>query len=184
MKKYTLILLAAGSLTFYACSNSENKSDSVDSTKEVNKETGVADGKTAEFIAKAASGGMMEVEMGRLAQQNGEDERVKSLGALMVEDHSKVNEELKSIAAAKNIVLPATIDEMHQKHIDDLGKKKGKDFDKAYIDMMLDDHKEDIDLFEKQASDGTDAAIKGFAANTLPALKKHLETVKAISGKD
>jgi putative membrane protein len=137
----------------------------------------------ADFAVKAANGGMMEVQLGNYAQQNAVSKRVKDFGAMMVKDHTKANEELKSIAAAKNITLPTSIGNDAQKDMDDMMKKKGNDFDKAYMNMMLDDHKKDVKEFEKAAKDCKDAEIKTFAGKTLPVLLAHLDSTKAITGK-
>ena len=99
---------------------------------------------------------------------------------MMVKDHTKANEELKSLAAQKNITLPATLSDKHQKHVDDLNDKTGKDFNKAYMDLMVDDHKEDVDDFKDAAENVPDSTIKGFAAKAVPVLQKHLEAAQAI----
>ncbi|HEX8461383.1 MAG TPA: DUF4142 domain-containing protein [Segetibacter sp.] len=132
------------------------------------------------FVMKAASGGMMEVEAGKLAIANAMSAKVKEFGRMMVTDHTKANTQLKAVAAKKDIVLSTTLMEEHQKNIDMLKSKKGAEFDKAYIEMMLDDHKEDIEQFSDEASKGTDADVKAFATKTLPVLNKHLEHVKSI----
>jgi putative membrane protein len=139
------------------------------------------DEKTGKWATEAAGGGMMEVTLGQTAQQQAASQRVKDFGSMMVRDHTKANDELKSIAAAKNFTLPAMLPEKHQKHVDDLSKKQGNDFDKAYMKMMVDDHEEDVKKFEKAASDATDPAIKDFAARTLPTLRAHLDSAKAIN---
>jgi len=133
-----------------------------------------------EFVTEAASGGMLEVELGQLAQQNASNPRVKEFGAMMVRDHSKANDELKQITGHKNVVLPTTLIEKHQHHKDDLSKKQGAEFDKAYMKMMVDDHQGDISKFEKTAKNSTDADLKAFAAKTLPVLNVHLDSAKAV----
>ena len=137
----------------------------------------------AEFAVAATSGGMMEVELGNYAQQNAASQRVKDFGAMMVKDHTKAGDELKSIATAKNITLPVTPGKDAQKDMTDLMKKKGADFDKAYMNMMLSDHKKDVKEFEKAAKDCKDPEIKSFAVKTLPVLIIHLDSCKAITGK-
>jgi putative membrane protein len=139
-----------------------------------------ADKESTEFAMKAGSGGMLEVQLGQLAQQNAKSQRVKDFGAMMVTDHSKANEELKSIAASHNITVPSALMPEHQKHVDMMSKMKGADFDKHYMDMMVDDHKEDISDFTKEASGNKTDAFKDFAAKTLPVLEKHLDSAKAI----
>jgi putative membrane protein len=102
---------------------------------------------------------------------------------MLVTDHSKANDELKSIASSKSVTVPAAMMPAHQKHVDMLKAKSGADFDKAYMNMMLDDHKKDIADFKKASSNGTDSDIKNFAAKTLPVLQKHLDSAQAIHGK-
>jgi putative membrane protein len=141
----------------------------------------INDNATADFMKEAAGGGMMEVTLGQTAQQNAENARVKAFGAMMVADHTKANNELKAIAGAKNFPLPAALPEKHQHHVDNLSKKQGRSFDKAYVDMMVDDHQKDIKAFEKASKSGADSTVRAFAARTLPVLRKHLDSIQAIS---
>lgn len=137
------------------------------------------DDKTHNFMNEAAMGGMAEVEFGKLAQEKAMNPRVKNFGEMMVRDHTGVNNDLKSIAQQKNVTLPADLGK-HKDHYDDLSKKNGADFDKAYIKMMVDDHKDDIEAFEKIAQNGTDPDLKTFASQKLPTLRMHLDSAKAI----
>jgi putative membrane protein len=193
------VLIAAW--TFQSCGDTNN--DSVDNAIEANEQktddnTEVGDSATGDAnattgtttplddadskrVVEVASGGMMEVVLGELAQQKAQDPRVKNFGQMMVTDHTKANEELKAMASRKNVTLPQTPGEDHRKHIDDLRNKTGRDFDKAYMSMMVDDHQEDINKFEKLANDATDADLKAFASKTLPVLRAHLDSAKAIN---
>lgn len=137
----------------------------------------------ADFLVKAASGGMLEVELGKLAQSNGGRQGVKDFGAMMVEDHGKGGETLKSLAAAKRIVLPAAVSNDQQKEKEDLIKKHGVEFDRSYITLMVKDHKEDIDEFEKAAKNANDPEIRAFAQNTLPMLHHHLDSAQSLDKK-
>lgn len=154
--------------------------DSVDSAKDVNAAIAPVDNESSNFAVKAADAGMAEVKLGEVAQQNASSPRVKAFGQMMVQDHSKANQELKSLASAKNVTLPDSVGEDHSKHIQDLSKKTGKDFDKDYIDMMVDGHQDVIDMFDKASKDLKDADLKAFATNTLPTLRAHLDSAKAV----
>lgn len=187
MKKVSLLLLLAiSTLSFQACSSEKKESDdgveNAENANEVKEDAGTGQTEdTNEFAVKAANGGMMEVELGRLAQEKAASPAVKEFGAMMVAEHTKANEEMKALAAKKNITLPTTLGEDEQKHVNDLTKLSGKDFDKKYVSMMVDDHKEDIDLFTKAAEDDkTDADVKAFAVKTLPTLQKHMERITAL----
>jgi putative membrane protein len=104
-----------------------------------------------DFLKEAANGGLMEVELGKYAEEYAGNPRVKKFGAMMVRDHSKANEELKSLAISKNVELPAALDDSHKNMLFEMMQVKGEDFDKAYIKNMLDDHEKDVDKFQKQA---------------------------------
>ncbi|WP_428656146.1 DUF4142 domain-containing protein [Runella sp.] len=169
---------------FTACnssSNSESQEAAKDSTEASidamapSDSAAMAMKEDADFMMEAASGGMMEVELGQLASNKAVSSDVKKFAKMIVTDHTKANNELKALASQKNITIPAMLSEKHQKMVNDLTAKTGKEFDKKYIDMMVDDHKEDIKKFEKASEKCNDADVKAFAAKTLPTLKHHLE---------
>jgi putative membrane protein len=134
------------------------------------------------FLKDAAQGGMAEVELGKLASQKSQNAEIKKFGQMMVTDHTAANNELKALAAKKNITLPTDIGS-HKSTMDGLSKDTGADFDKGYVDAMVKDHETDVSAFQKQADSATDADVKAFAAKTLPTLKKHLDAIKAIQAK-
>lgn len=131
------------------------------------------------FVEKAAVGGMAEVQMGKMAQQKGSSDQVKQFGGRMVDDHSKANDELKQIASAKGIALPTDLDAKHKSKMDKMEKLSGAQFDRAYMDEMVADHKQDVAEFKKQASSGKDSELKAFAAKTLPTLEDHLKMAQS-----
>lgn len=131
------------------------------------------------FADKAATGGMMEVILGEFVSLNGENSQVKSLGKMMYDDHTKVNNELKAWATAIGYTLPSALMPEQQKMVDDMMTLKGADLDRAYTDMMVKDHKEDIALFKKEAAEGTTADLKMMADKTVPTLEQHLAKSEA-----
>ncbi|MDQ6639163.1 MAG: DUF4142 domain-containing protein [Pseudomonadota bacterium] len=131
------------------------------------------------FAHKAAIGGLAEVELGKLAQQKGASDQVKQFGSRMVDDHSKANDELKQIASAKSITLPTDLDAKHKNKMAKMQKLSGAQFDRAYMDDMVADHKEDVADFKKESSAGRDNDLKSFAAKTLPTLEDHLKMAQS-----
>jgi len=123
------------------------------------------------FMKKAAKGGMMEVAMGKMAEQNAQSDDVKSFGKRMVTDHSKANDELKSIASKKGVQLPSK-------------EHSGKwTSDKTYMDMMIKDHEKDLAEFKEEASSGSDPDVKKFADDTAKIVQEHLDLAKETQGK-
>jgi putative membrane protein len=135
--------------------------------------------KDTEFAVTAADGGLMEVELGRIAQQKASSPEVKKFAQMMTDEHSKANDELKALAQQKNIALPASLSEKKQNKLKDLQAKTGAEFDKDYIDFMVEDHEEDIKAFEKEAENGNDPELKSWAAGKVTTLRHHLEMAKA-----
>jgi putative membrane protein len=126
-----------------------------------------------EFATKAAEGGLKEVRLGELAQQQAASDQVKEFGQRMVEDHGKANDQLKQIAQQKGIELPQELSEEAQQLHDELQQKSGEEFDQAYMDEMVSDHEEDVQNFQQYAESGQDPDLTGFAEETLPVLEEH-----------
>lgn len=126
-----------------------------------------------EFMKKAAIGGMAEVELGKLAQQNAEDAQVKQFGQRMEQDHSKAGQQLTSIASQKGVQLPKQLDSKDQKELDRLSRLKGAGFDRAYMKMMVQDHDKDVKEFQHAAQAVKDPDLKNFAQQTLSVIQQH-----------
>ena len=175
--------------------SSSNANKSQNANKTANRNTRANENATGEqagmanmasqdrnFLMDAAMGGMMEVELGRVAAQQGTSDAVKQFGQRMVDDHSKANTELMSLASSKGITLPTELDPKHKEHVTRLSGMSGADFDREYTKMMVSDHMKDVSEFEKQSTRGTDADLKAFASKTLPTLQEHLRMAKALPG--
>ena len=132
-----------------------------------------------DFAQKAAIGGLAEVQLGTLAQQKASNAQVKQFGSHMVEDHSKANDELKQIASAKGLALPTDLDATHKSKVAKMEKLSGAEFDRAYMDEMVADHKKDVAEFRKQSTSGKDNDLKAFAGKTLPTLEAHLKMAQS-----
>jgi len=133
----------------------------------------------AQFLTSTLSGGMMEVELGKLCATQTKNSAVQDFGAMMIQDHTAADNEMTTIAANKNIMVPAVMSNNDQAMVDDMRKKSGSDFDKAYINMMIHGHMGAINDFKKESSSGKDADISSFASRTLPTLQKHLDAANA-----
>jgi putative membrane protein len=136
-----------------------------------------------DFIMKATQAGMTEVQFGKLAQNQASDDAVKEFARRMVKDHTAANDEL--MTAAKNVKVAAAParDKDAQAAAGKLTGLKGADFDRAYMQQMVDDHQKAVSLFEVESKNGTDPALKNFAADTLPTLQDHLKMAQSINDK-
>lgn len=131
--------------------------------------------KDKSFMEEAAKGGMMEVEMGRMATKQGKSDAVKMIGKRMVSDHTKANNELMAIAKKKGVDLSKEKPKME--------KLNDANFDKEYINAMVKDHEKDLTAFQAEAKNGSDPDVKAFAAKTSEVVKKHLAMVKEAQAK-
>jgi putative membrane protein len=195
MKKNLLVAgLLFSAVYLVACGNSEGDGTDIStSTTTTSTDTANNMGTAAtatmavgdtdrQFIMEAASGGMMEVEAGRLAEQNAQNARVKAFGAMMVRDHTAANNELMAIASARNVTVPDSMTAKHKTHLDKLRTATGRAFDREYMSMMVMAHNEDINKFQVASNNAQDTAVRGFATRTLPILRMHKDSATAING--
>ena len=132
------------------------------------------------FATKAAQGGLAEVQLGQLAAQKATSADVKAFGQQMVDDHTKANDQLKSVAGQENMTLPTTLNAKDQALYSKLQNESGAKFDHDYVRAMVKDHEEDVKEFQKEANSGQDPQIKGFASQTLPVLQMHLQKIQSL----
>jgi putative membrane protein len=130
-----------------------------------------------QFINMAAKDGMKEVHMGQMAAQQGQSPEVKKLGQMIAADHTKANQQLMALAAKKGI-KPDTRSKEHS-----MSKRDMKNFDQAWIGMMINDHQKDIAAYQRASQQAGDPEVRAFAKKTLPVLQKHLKAVQAAQKK-
>ena len=145
--------------------------------------SGAVSSDDTEFMTAAAQGGMMEVKMGELAASKSQNPEIKAFGNRMVADHGKANTDLKALAAAKNVTLPTDMSGGQKDEYDKLAKLSGADFDKEYVNTMVDDHDADLKDFQDAADDANNPDLKAFAAKYTPIIKSHYESIKGIKDK-
>jgi putative membrane protein len=135
------------------------------------------------FITEAVQGNLAEIQMGQLAQQKGQSDGVKSFGQMLVTDHQANNEKAKEVANQLGVTPPTQPSAKQKADHDKLAKLSGAAFDRQFAQMMVMDHKQDIAKFQRQAKKTNDP-LGQYATDTLPVLKKHLDTAQSLaSGK-
>ncbi len=132
------------------------------------------------FAVAATHANDAEVQLGQLAAQKATDPAVRQFAQRMVEDHSKASHQLAQILSQKGATVPTETSSSEQREMERLQKLNGADFDKAYVDHMIRDHKKDVKEFEKASNNAQDTDIKAFAANTLPVLQDHLKMAEDL----
>jgi len=161
-----------------ACDKKQDDSKEIAEDQNEEKFDDTALEKDSEFAVEAADASLMEIQLGELAQTNASSDDVKAFAQQLVSDHKTASGELAALAQQKGITLPATLSEKCQKKYNDLSTKSGKDFDRAYMDLMVKDHKDAVDAFKKEAEKGEDAEIRTWASGKVATLESHLEMAK------
>ncbi len=133
-----------------------------------------------EFARKAASGGHAEVELGRMALGKSTNVEVRQFAQRMVKDHTRANLELSELAQSQHLLLPRVAEGEDAANIKRLGGLSGSAFDRAYMDLMVEDHQHDVADFGKEADQGQNAQIKTLARTLLPTLQEHLQLAQQV----
>jgi len=134
-----------------------------------------------QFIQKALSSGQMEVELGRLGEQQAQNQQVKSLASTLTRDHSEANQKLQRIATAKSVSVDPQDKSKHQQHLDKIKSQSGAEFDREFVRMVAKHHKKGISQFEKAQTQFDDQELKTFITETLPKLRQHLQMAQTAA---
>jgi putative membrane protein len=201
MKRFGLGIIALTAALTMACngpgrsdvSRDDNQSGTIGTAGDTNN---VSRG-DEDFVKEMLADGKAEVELGNMAKDRAMSAEVKQFGERMVRDHSKAGDELKQIAAQYSITEPAQMDDKHHELMDKLSKVRGMDFDREYMNAMVDGHQDVINQLQKHASEdrfgddkGTvkpepsnkpsEASVNQWAAKALPTVREHLDQAKQI----
>ena len=138
-----------------------------------------------EFVEKAGTSGLAEVEMGELGAQKAKNGQVKAFAKRMVVDRKKANQELLTAIKGKGVQVPSSRTDMHKATIEKFqNQDAGKAFDRDYMAQMVEDHKAAVELFETAADDEKlDLDLRSYAKRMLPQLRDHLVEAQTIESK-
>jgi putative membrane protein len=135
-----------------------------------------------DFVNKVALSDMFEIQSSQLALSKQADADTRPFAEKMVQDHQKTSSELKALVDGVKVkaTLPTALDSEHQKLLDDLKAKSGKDFDQSYDQIQVKAHHGAVALFEAYGKGGDNAELQGWASRTLPHLKEHLAMAEKL----
>jgi putative membrane protein len=196
MNKVAVLPVVLTAMLAFACDNADNPNRSTDDSAVGTTGDAVSSG-DRDFVENMAGDSMAEVELGRLAMERGASPEVKQFGDMMVKDHSKASDQLKQIASRYSITPPTALDQEHQELKTKLSNLKGAEFDREYMNAMVDGHQDVIDRLQTRVSEdrvgdnkGTvrpessdnpaEASLNQWAADTLPTVRHHLDEAKRI----
>jgi putative membrane protein len=131
-----------------------------------------------DFFDSATVGSLFQVKAGQLAVDKATSPTVKQFAQKMVDDHGKVNDQLKKLGEQKGLTIPDKLDAKRQADYDRLDKLSGEEFDREYMKLMVDEHSAEASAFQREADSSKDADLKSFARQTLPTLKQHIDQAR------
>ncbi len=196
MKRLFLPSLLAAALVIAGCSqnranprneNGENQSTATGQEAAGGSNNGNANALNPEdkgFAQKAATGGQAEVALAELAEQNAQSQQVKDFAKKMIDDHGQANQQLQQIASKKDLDMPTMVPTEAQEEKDKLSKLHGAAFDKEYMRYEVQDHKQDVQDFQKAQNEVSDPDLKQFASQTLPIIEQHLMLAEQMESKE
>lgn len=163
-------------LMVLSCGNEQN-TDSKDIAEDVNEQrfedTHMKD--DAQFAVDVANEELGKLNVSNVALKQASSPQVKQIAQDILNRHNVILEELKSIVSGKGIALPAEPDDDNREKLNKLSSKSGMDFDKAYLDYLIDNHKDEIEAFEEQAAQGRDSSLRVWASEKLSLLREQLQ---------
>lgn len=127
---------------------------------------------------------MMEVQAGEMAREKASAAAVKEYAERMVNEHGKANEELKTLANEKGVTLPSELGDQEREKLQRLNNQSGAEFDRAYLDLMEQDHQEALQRFRNAAENADDSDLKSFASQTAGVIEQHLNSAKQLQAQE
>ncbi len=133
------------------------------------------------FVSKAMQGSLAEVQLGQLTLQKSNNPQVKEFAQRMIDDHTKLNEQMKPVAQQLGVTVPDQISKGDRKTIAKLQALSGPAYDQAYIKDMVKDHKQDLSEFQMEASSGQDQTAKDAANQGSKVIAQHLQMAQQMA---
>jgi putative membrane protein len=133
------------------------------------------------FVKKALEGNIGEIEMGKLALQKSNDDQVKQFAQRMVDDHGKMQDQLKPAAEQMGVKVPEGPSKGQMKSMDKMKALSGDAFDQAYIKDMVKDHKTDDNDFKMEAQSTQNPQLKQMVMQSDQTIESHLQQIEQIA---
>lgn len=195
-KRFSALVLA-GALSFFASCGDDagNVKTDADSTKmgtQSSSDVAEDSNKTkmegeqrddANFLTDAAAANMAEIAALKSGMSRSGNAELKKHAEMMLKDHEKMAQDVMAYAKKKGISLPAEANNSDKQKLADLEKKTGVDYDKAWAQMMVDDHQKVVDMFESKQGKAADPELNSMIATALPIFRSHLDMSKQFNDK-
>ena len=179
-KSVSIIVLASG-ITLAAAACSKDKAAQTSASVDTAATTPGGGDHPGQFLANAVEANNAEIEAGQAATKMGSTKPVRDYGKMLVDDHKKANDAAKKLAQSMNVPVPTGTTTEAQSELKMATSMSGTGFDKDFVSAMVKDHQKAIEMFQREADSGDPAQVTAFAKQTLPTLKKHLQTAQSLN---
>ena len=181
MRKHLFIASALLAMGSFAWAQAENNSAAPEGPGKIKQAVTKMMLTNESFVEKAGVSNLAEIETSKLALQRTQDPQIKRFAQRMIDDHTSATTQLKSVAQAKQLTVPAELDSAHKKELDKLGALAGKEFDAAYSTQMQKDHEKAVALFTAATDDKSlDPELQALARKLLPTLRAHQQDAQGL----
>jgi putative membrane protein len=133
------------------------------------------------FVAKAMQGSVAEIQLGQLTLQKSDNQQVKQFAQRMIDDHTRLNDQMKPVAQQLGVVVPDQPSKKDRNTMAKLQALSGPAYDQAYIKDMVKDHKQDLSQFQMEASSGQDQTVKDAATQGSKVIAQHLQMAQQLA---
>jgi putative membrane protein len=135
------------------------------------------------FIREETADNKLETDLAQLAERKAENSEVRRFAERMVADHNRLQSDWVNMASGSGLTLYPSYGKKHRKKLDDLQKVSGKDFDRAYMTLMIQNHKDYITAFRTDGRAANSAQVRNLVSAELPTLEQHLNMAKQVGAK-
>jgi putative membrane protein len=133
------------------------------------------------FLGQVTQASLLNIAMGKLAQEKSSVQAVKVFGNRMVTDHERGLEIFKKVAVRDGVTVSYDMDARHKERLDKLAKLSGEEFDRAYVKDQLKAHQRMVSYFQSESDNATESVAVKMANNMLPAVQRHLNEIKELN---
>lgn len=181
MKRTSLAAVLLASTFSFAAYAEDAKTGAAAPVNEVVENVQAAAELTAPGYANAATiGNLYEIEAANIAWERSKNEDVKAFAKMLIADHTAANAKLDVLANQAEGEVPGSLDEAHQKMVDELNDAEDANFDSVFLSQQLAAHEAALKLHESFAANGKEEPFKMFAAEAAKTVAKHLEHLKTL----
>ncbi len=133
------------------------------------------------FLADSAQDSLAEINFAKLALQKSQDKNIREFATKMIKDHEMLVNSMKPFAAKLNAKVPSGPPLMDHVKYEELKLKSGTDFDRAYVELMVKDHHDDLKKFMDEENSTGDPSLKAAVAKGTTVIKKHTQMIDDIA---